>query len=134
MARYRGGVERIRLPDLAVSVAGARVPAHTLLTYAGAHQMTLSTALPALGVELHSSYLGHPDAPESVASHLQLGPNLTPRTWFETRAGAGLPVSETRRRCLYDHALELQELLGCASGGHVTVELADHALELVDVA
>ena len=134
MARYRSPVKRTRLPELAVKVAGARVPAHTLLGCAGAHQLTLSTALPALGVELHSSYLGHPDAPESVASHLQLGPNLTPRTWVETRSGSGLPVSEARRRCLYDHALELQQLLGCASGGHVTVELVDDALELVDVA
>ncbi len=111
-----------------------RVPAYTELTYAGAHQLTLSTALPALGIELCSSYLGHPDAGESIASHLQLGPDLHPETWVETHAASELPVSCQRRRCLYDHVLCLQELLGGATGGEVTVELADDALELVDVA
>ncbi len=123
------GVERIRLPELSVRLDGARVPAYTGLTYAGAHQLTLSTALPALAIELDFSYLGHPDAGESIASHLQLGPGLSPRTWVETHESASLPVSVARRRCLYDHVLELQELLG----GEVTVELADDALELVDV-
>ena len=126
-------MERTRLPQPTIRLAGTRVPAYTTLAYAGAHQLTLSTALPALGIELHSSYLGHPDAEESIASHLQLGPDLSPKTWVETHDGAGLPVSAARRRCLYDHVLELQELLRGVSGGEVTVELADDALELVDV-
>ena len=115
-------------------VDGARVPAYTQLTYAGAHQLTLVTALPALGIELDSSYLGHPDAGESIASHLQLGPDLSPQSWVEAHAATELPVSAERRRCLLDHVLVLQELLGSATGGEVTVELADDALELVDVA
>ena len=115
-------------------VDGARVPAYTQLTYAGAHQLTLVTALPALGIELDSSYLGHPDAGESIASHLQLGPDLSPKTWCDTHDGGELPVSAARRRCLYDHVLELQQLLGAVNGGEVRVELTDDALELVDVA
>ena len=97
-------------------------------------QLTLSTALPALGIELCSSYLGHPDADESIASHLQLGPDLSPQTWVETHVARELPVSAERRRCLLDHVLCLQQLLESATGGEVTVELADDALELVDVA
>ena len=123
-----------RLSNPTVRVAGARVPAYIELTYAGAHQLTLSTALPALGIELHSSYLGHPDAGGSIASHLQLGPDLNPSTWVETHAAHELPVSTARRRCLYDHLLQLQELLTGLDGTRVTVELADDALELVDVA
>lgn len=127
-------MERIRLPDLTVTLDGARVPAYTEFAYAGAHQLTLSTALPALGVELHSSYLGHPDADESVASHLQLAPDQHPRTWVETHPSGELPVSEARRACLYDHLVELQQLLASSCEGEVTVDLADEALQLVDVA
>lgn len=134
-ARYRGRVEPIRLPALTVRLDGARVPAYTELAYAGAYQLTLSTALPALGVELHSSYLGHPDADEALATHLGLAPESEPLTWSATHRGAELPVADARRRCLYDHALELQELLtGDESARAVTVELPDGALELVDSA
>ena len=125
---------RPQLPDPTVRLNGARVPAYTELTYAGAYQLTLSTALPALGIELHSSYLGHPDAAEALASHLSLAPDSDPFTWSSAHRGAELPVADARRRCLYDHALELQQLLGEHSGGAVTVELPDEALELVDAA
>ncbi len=127
-------MERTRLPQLSVRVGGARVAADTLLAYAGAHQLTLSTAMPSLGIELHSCYLGHPDAEESIASHLQLGPDLSPQTSCHTHDASELPVKAARRRCLYDHVLELQQLLGAVNGGEVRVELADDALELVDVA
>ncbi len=134
VARYGGGVERIRVPELSVALDGARVPAYTELVYAGAYQLTLSTAMPAIGVELHSSYLGHPDAAEALASHLGLAPDSDPCTWSSAHRGTELPVADARRRCLYDHALELQELLGEHSGAEVTVELPDEALELVDTA
>ena len=128
-------MQRIRLPALTVRVDGARVPAYTALAYAGAYQLTLSSALPALGTELHSSYLGHRDAQEALVSHLALAPGADPVTWSAAHRGAELPVGEARRRCLYDHALELQQLLGDNDGGReVTVELADEALELLDVA
>jgi hypothetical protein len=127
-------VDRVRLPALLVHVAHARVPAHTFLTYAGAHQLTLCTALPSLGLELHSSYLGHPDAPETIASHLQLAPDQTPLAWAESHFAGALPVAHDRRRCLYDHALELQRLVGDTRGGEIRVELPDAALELVDTA
>ena len=128
------GVERIRLPELSVRLDGARVPAYTELVYAGAYQLTLSTALPAIGVELHSSYLGHPGAAEALASHLSLAPASDPFTWSTAHRGAELPVADARRRCLYDHALELQQLLCEHTAGEVTVELPDEALELVDAA
>ena len=127
-------MQSTRLPDPIVELDGRRVWASTELAYAGAYQLTLSTALPALGVELHSSYLGHPGAHESITSHLQLAPDLTPQTWVEHHAAADLPVSAARRRCLYDHLLELQQLLAETSAGEVTVELTDAALELVDAA
>ena len=134
VARYRGGVKRIRLPELSVRVDGARVPAYSELVYAGAYQLTLSTALPAIGAELHSSCLGHPDAAEALASHLSLAPDSDPFTWSTAHRGSELPVADARRRCLYDHALELQQLLAENGAGEVTVELPDEALALLDTA
>ena len=127
-------MERTTLPKLTIRVDGSRVSASTEFSYAGAHQPTLSTALPSLGIELQSCYLGHPGAGESIASHLQLGPDLSPQTWVELHDAHELPVSAARRRCLYDHVLQLQELLGGVSGAQVSVEVADDALERVDVA
>ncbi len=124
-------VDRVRLPALLVRVDRRRIPAHTFLTYAGAHQLTLSTSL---ALELHSSYLGHPDAPETIASHLQLAPDQTPLAWAEPHPAGELPVAHDCRRCLYDHAVELQQLLGETYGGEIRVELPDAALELVDTA
>lgn len=46
-----------------------------------------------------------------------------------------LPVTTVRRGCLYDHALELHELLsGHEGAGQVSVQLPDEALELLDTA
>lgn len=64
-----------------------------------------------------------------------LAPESEPLTWSSAHRGAELPVGEARRRCLYDHALELQQLLTAdESARTVTVELADEALEALDVA
>ena len=128
-------LQRIRLPEPTVRVDGGRVPAYTELACDGVYRLTLSTALPALGVELHSSYLGYPGAHAVLAANLGLAPDAGPLSWSTAHRGAELPVGEARRSCLYDHVLELLELLseeGTARG--VTVELADEALELVDVA
>ena len=124
---------RLRLPDPTVRVDGARVEASTLLGYAGAHQLTLSTTIPGLGIELHSSYLGHPDA-EAAVSHLALAPGRAPTTTTELQPGAELPVAEARRRCLYDHLAQLHQQLTELSARPVQVELADRALELLDTA
>ena len=113
-------------------IDGRRVRATTLLRYAGAYQLTLSTAVPALGVELHSSYLGHPHG-EAAISHLALTPDGEPATACELLPSGELPVAEDRRRCLYDHLAELQQHVS-QTGALVQVELADQALELIDVA
>ena len=122
---------RLRLPDAAVHIDGVRVRATTLLAYAGACQLTLSTAVPELGVELHSSYLGHPDS-EAAVSHLALRPDSAPATATELQPGAELPVGEERRRCLYSHLAQLQCLLEDATAGHVTIDLTDGAIALVN--
>ena len=89
--------------------------------------------MPELAAELHSSYLGHPDGNTAVA-HLQLRPGAPPLTIASERAGAHLPVREARRLCLYDHLAALRELVAEATGEQASVEVADQALDLVDVA
>jgi hypothetical protein len=127
-------VEHVRLPDPRLAVDGRRLACTTRLAYAGAYQLTIWTIVPELAVELHSSYLGHPDG-ETTVTHLQLQPSETPVTVAELQSGRSMPVREARRLCLYDHLAALRQLVtDAAAGGAVTVDVADRALELVDVA
>jgi hypothetical protein len=127
------GVDRLRLPDPALAIDGAPLECATQLAYAGAYQLTLSSVVPELAVELHSSYLGHPDG-ETAVTHLQLQPEEPPATVAELQPGRAMPVREARRLCLYDHLAVLRQLVADATGAPVTVEVADQALELVDLA
>jgi hypothetical protein len=126
-------VDHVRLPDPHLAVAGRRVACSTRLAYGGAYQLTIWTIVPELAAELHSSYLGHPDG-ETAIAHLQLRPGEPPVTLASERSGAGLPVREGRRLCLYDHLAVLRELVAETTGLAATVEVADQTLELVDVA
>jgi hypothetical protein len=132
-ARYGPCVDHVRLPDPHLAVAGRRVACSTRLAYGGAYQLTIWTIVPELAAELHSSFLGHPDGTTAIA-HLQLRRGQPPVTLAGERGGAELPVREGRRLCLYDHLAVLRELVADATGLAATVEVADQALELVDVA
>ena len=121
-----------RLPDPDIRVDGRRLRASSYLVYAGAYQLTLSTIVAELALELHSSYLGHPDAPESYATHLELAPGRGPETWPEAHFGHEMPVADERQRCLLDHLAQLRELLVRQTEGQVTIDLPDTAVELID--
>jgi hypothetical protein len=126
-------VENVRLPDPRLAVDARPVACATRLAYGGAYQLTIWTIVPELALELHSSYLGHPDG-DTAVSHLQLRAGETPHTGTDQRPGAALPVREARRRCLYDHLAALRELVADHTGQPASVEVADQALALVDVA
>lgn len=127
------GVERLRLPDPIMFLDGRRLDCKSWLAYAGAYQLTLWTIVPELAAELHSSYLGHPDG-ETAVTHLQLRPGQRPAIVSDQQPGGQLPVREARRLCLYDHLIALRELVADQTAGQVSVDIADQALELVDVA
>ena len=127
------GVERISLPAPSLTVDGRPLDCTTDLSYAGAYQLTLSTVVPELAVELHSSYLGHPDG-ETAVSHLRLRPGDSPATVAELEPGGSLPVREARRLCLYDHLAVLRDLVADEAGAQVGVEVGERALDLVDLA
>ena len=126
-------MERLRLPDPRLVVDGRCVECKSWLGYAGAYQLTLWTIVPELATELHSSYLGHPDG-QTAITHLQLQPGERPAIATEQRAGGQLPVREASRLCLYDHLVALRQLIADNTGARVSVDIADQALQLVDVA
>jgi hypothetical protein len=126
-------VEHVRLSDPRLAIDGRQLACMTELAYIGAYQLTISTIVPELAVELHSSYLGHPDG-ESAIAHLQLQPGERPTTVTEVQSGQALPVREHRRLCLYDHLAALRKLVTDASSRTATVDIADNALALVDLA
>ena len=127
-------VKRARLPDPELLVDGEPVRCRLSYQWAGALQLTLCSVCPELGVELHSSYLGHPDAEVSTIATVRLRPGVRPEVTSELRDAADLPVREARRRCLLDHLAELRDLVAEASESEVSIEFADEAAELVDVA
>jgi hypothetical protein len=126
-------MEHLRLPDSRLAVDGRQRGCSTRLGYAGAYQLTIWTIVPELAAELHSSYLGHPDG-DTLVAHLELRPGEPPRTVTAEHPGAGLPVREVRRLCLYDHLAVLRELVADEAGAQVSVEVAERALDLVDFA
>lgn len=101
-----------------------------LFAHAGAFQLTLSIVLPDLGVQLHSSYLGHPDA-EHSASHLWLASG-GPRRWSIEHRAQKLPVAHARRDCLLGHLAVLADQDRGATNDEVNVEVAADALDQVD--
>jgi hypothetical protein len=125
-------VERISLPAADIRIAGRRVSSETLFAYAGAFQLTLSTALPDEGVQLHSSYLGHQAAERSSAAHLLIVPGSPPRVWSVEHDAGTLPVMNARRHCLLDHLAVLVDELRDRTELEVLVDVAPDALELVD--
>jgi len=133
LARYGARVDNVRLPDPRLTVGGGRLGCTTRLAYAGAYRLTIWTIVPELAAELRSSYLGHPDGHTAVA-HLRLRLGEPPVTVAGERSSAELPVREARRLCLYDHLAALRQLVADATRKDASVDVADQALELVDLA
>ena len=125
-------MERLALPSAEIRIAGQVVASETLFAYAGAFQLTLSTALPDEGVQLHSSYLGHESAEQSSASHLLITPAGRPRVWAVEHDPANLPVRYSRRHCLLDHLAILADELRQHTDHEIVIDVTPHALEQID--
>ena len=125
-------MERLSLPSAEIRIADRVVPSETLFAYSGAFQLTLSTALPDEGVQLHSSYLGHESAEHSSAAHLLIAPGGRPRVWAVDHDPANLPVMYARRHCLLDHLAVLADELRQHTDHEVVIDVTPHALEQID--
>ena len=70
----------------------------------------------------------------SVTGGRWLQPGAAPVTTSELRPGHEMPVREARRLCLYEHLAELRRPIAEATSKDATVDVADQALALLDVA
>jgi uncharacterized protein DUF6444 len=122
-------VERVALPAAQIQIADRRVSCETLFAYAGAFQLSLSTALPDEGVQFHSNYLGHEGAERSITSHLLIGQGAAPRVWSVEHDPASLPVMSARRYCLLDHLVALADELRQQTGLRVLLDVQADALD-----
>jgi hypothetical protein len=138
-------VQRRELPAPRVSIGADVQRASTQLGYAGAYSVTLSTTLPELALELHSTYLGHAQTPTSTA-HLVLAPEVHELRQLVHDAGA-LPVAggpntrpgaHGRGALLLDHLGELQAAIGRylatteRGDSEVRVDVDDEALRVLE--
>jgi hypothetical protein len=115
-----------RQPTVAVRLNGQAVASSTRLVAVGGYHVAIGTVLLSaeLPIEVHSSYLGHPDT-VTRAAHLTIAPGRADILVVEHDHDQ-LPVTHARERCLLDH---LQVLVELASELRHTlsVELPDHA-------
>jgi hypothetical protein len=103
--------------DVELVLDGRSVASETRYAEAGAYVLVLSSCVAELGLELHSTYVGHPGV-ETRVTHLILGARGPQRAATEAvaRPDGELPVVFARRRCLFDHLQRLQDEL--AGIGH----------------
>ena len=111
--------------DMALVLDGRAVASETRYAEAGAYVLVLSSSVAELGVELHSTYVGHPGI-ETRVTHLTLGGDGPQGAATEAvaRPGGELPVVFARRRCLFDHLQRLQDELS-GIGHQAGIEVDD---------
>jgi hypothetical protein len=97
-----------------IVVDGIPAESETTCTWAGAHVLTVHTAIPRadLALELHSTFIGHSGVQTHVV-HLTLGPpgheaTITAADHDEDH----LDPTYAPRACAYEHAQHLIEVLG----------------------
>jgi len=89
--------------------------------------VTLSTAIGDLGVQLHTTYVGHPDA-ETAIAELFIAPGPATSTSTRSAAVGELPVSHARELCLYDLLLSLRDRLEALGYDDVAIDIPEAAL------
>jgi hypothetical protein len=116
--------------DIPVSILVDGVPAraHTRMGVFSPYVVVLDTTLPDYGIELHSTYLGHPLV-KTRASHLVLAPTVR-ETLTSDHEHDAIPVLYGRQRCLYDHLARLQDLFHRLNV-HAQTSLGEEALTVV---
>src|SRR5579872_1550087 len=114
--------------DLNLALDGALVESETTCTWAGAHVLTIHTAIPRadLALELHSTFIGHAGVPTHVV-HLRLGPpGHAPSIAAADHDEDQLDPTNAPRSCAYEHAQHLIEVLS-QLGYRATVDVPGDA-------
>ncbi len=103
-----------------------------MLSYAGAYQLTLDSAAPEFGIELHSVYAGQRLAGFAATSHLAVVRGRAPRVYCAPADGADARVGTHRRDCLVHHLNQLSVLVAGETGGAVIIDITQGALDRMD--
>jgi hypothetical protein len=111
-----------------VEIDGKPVETSTRIVAAGGYVLTITTTLLPRGIQLYSTYTGHPDAERTLVSELFLCKSRDPAVYTREADPRQLPVLHERHRCLYDHLLRLHDLLSSLELGDVTIHDLDGAL------
>ena len=119
---------RSQIP-IKIAIHGKPVRSSTLATSVGAYILVLETVLPDQAIDLHSIYTGHANT-KTQATHLTLTPDLREATTTEHDHDQ-LPVTHSRRTCLYDHLHQLQSLLQ-DHGIDAQLPIEDAAIEAIE--
>jgi hypothetical protein len=112
-----------------VEIDGKPVETCTRVVAAGGYVLTLGTVLPRHGIELHSTYTGHPLAERTLVTELFLCRSRQPLLDTREADPRELPVLHERGNCLYDHLLRVLELLSELPIGAVAIGGSDEAVE-----
>ena len=107
---------------------GAVVDSETTLTAVGPHVVVVSTAIPPLGTQITTTYVGSDDL-ETVAVDLCLGVRPSAHSDVRWISRDLVPVTHDRAQCLLDHAREALNALRARHRGHWTVDVSDEAVD-----
>jgi hypothetical protein len=112
-----------------VEIDGKPVETCTRIVAAGGYVLTISTTLLPRGIQLCSTYTGHPLAQQTLVSELFVCKSREPLLDTHNVDARELPVLHDRHLCLYDHLIRLHELLSELPLGRVVIGGLDEALE-----
>jgi hypothetical protein len=113
-------------PQPRISLAGRSIGTITRIASVGGYVVVLATWLDNRGVELQSTYVGHPEVDTHI-THLLLARGVHDVECGRVTHGE-IPVLYARQRCLYDHFQRLQDFADELGIGPLEVELFDDAL------
>jgi hypothetical protein len=121
-------VRRRLTPQPEIRVGGRVVEADTRYAVAGGRILVLTTAVPELGAELHSVYVGARGV-DTAVTELWLAPGNSPEAFTRSAREEQLSLEGERRRCLYDHAQRLQDQLHALAAAPVAIHLDGQAVD-----
>jgi hypothetical protein len=121
-------IEQTEIP-VKITLDAQRARSETLASSVGAYVLVIDTVLPDRGVSLHSTYAGHTRT-DTLATHLLLATGAY-NAICERHKHDQLPVIFARRRCLYDHLHQLQDLLD-RLGLDATIPVDDAVIAAVE--
>jgi hypothetical protein len=125
-------VERQALDPPRLRIDLRETPCRIVLSYAGAYQLTLDSAAPELGIELHSVYAGQRLAGFAATSHLAVVRGRAPRVYLAPTGTEDPPVGAHRRDCLLHHLDQFSMLVAGETGGAVIIDITQAALDRMD--